>query len=377
MKLYAVLRGFPGLGRVIAGFEVLKYFEGNYNAEIKISTYFQGESYVNSKGYKTSIKICEKDVSSIGIISVSKSGEKIIEDIISFKPDIVLIDGEPILLQNLKISYPELYVISLLNPFDINNPHNPKNSQDFFRHMFSYADLTIVHGLWHEKKPAGFKEYVSMYSIVRNSICEISNNENSNTIVCLLGGGSKSVNCGFISGTVEIGKQVIDVALCNKMYGFKIYTSDFLIKNAILKHISTCNSSAENISVIENITDETVIFSEARLVIARAGRNTISELLTMNIPAIIIPTTANVRGSEQFCNCKIIESGNYPKIKTHYLDSGSEDLKNKMFQLINYDLHNKYNVFVPGNLNALDKIIKTSLDNKTSSNLIKLATNEN
>lgn len=377
MKIYAVLRGFPGLGRVIAGFELLKYFESNYKAEIKISTYFQGETYINSKGYKTSIKVDDKDVSSVGIISVSKSGEKIIEDIISFKPDIVLIDGEPILLHNLKISYPELYVISLLNPFDINNPYNSKNSQDFFIHMFSYADLSIVHGLWHEKKPIGFKEYLSINSIVRDSISEISNTENSNTIVCLLGGGSKSVNSGFTSGTIEIAKQVIDVALINKEYRFKIYTSDFFIKNEILKHISTCNSSSENISVIENITDETVIFSEARLVIARAGRNTISELLTMNTPAIIIPTTANFRGSEQLWNCKIIESGNYPKIKAHYLDLGSKVLNHKMLHLINSYSNNRNSVFMPGNVNALDTILKISLDNQTSGNLIELGINAN
>lgn len=377
MKIYAVLRGFPGLGRVIAGFELLKYFERNYKAEIKISTYFQGETYINTKGYQTSIKVDDKDVSSVGIVSVSKSGEKIIEDIISFKPDIVLIDGEPILLHNLKISYPELYVVSLLNPFDINNPHNPKNSQDFFIHMYSYADLSIVHGLWHEKKPIGFKEYISINSIVRDSISEISNQENSNTIVCLLGGGSKSVNSGFTSGTIEIAKQVIDVALINKEYKFKIYTSDFFIKNEIQKHISICNSSSENISVIENITDETVMFSEARLVIARAGRNTISELLTMNIPAIIIPTTANFRGSEQLWNCKKIESGNYPKIKAHYLDAGSEFLKDKMLQLINSYSTNGKEIFIPGNINALDQIVKISFDIQKSGNPIELGTNAN
>lgn len=356
MKIYAILRGFPGLGRVIAGIELIKYFEQSHNAQIKISTYSQGEAYIKSKGYSTSIKVDEKDISSVGIISVSKSGEKIIEDILSFNPDIVLIDGEPILLHNLKISYPELYIVSLLNPFDINNPHNSKSSQDFFTHMYSNADLSIVHGLWREEKPINFKDFTSINSIVRNSISDISFSRDSKTIVCLLGGGSKSVNSGFTTGTIEIAKQVIDIAHVNKELKFKIYTSDHNIKNEILKYVSSCNSFDENISVIEHITDETKIYSEARLVIARAGRNTISELITMNIPSIIIPTTANFRGSEQISNCKKIESGNYPNIKAHYLECGSDALNNKMRQLINsMFIQNKMN-FIPGNVIASEII---------------------
>lgn len=375
MKIYAILRGFPGLGRVIAGFELLKHFEINYKAEIKISTYFQGENYINSKGCNTSIKIDDKDVSSVGIISVSKSGEKIIEDILLFNPDLVLIDGEPILLHNLKISYPGLYVISLLNPFDINNPHNQKSSQDFFIHMFSFADFSIVHGLWHEKKPVGFNKYISINSIVRDSINEIPKTENSKTIVCLLGGGSKSVNSGFTSGTIEIAKQVIDIAQIIKKINFKIYTSDLYIKTEILRHISICDIRAENISLIDCITDETEIYKKASMVIARAGRNTISELLTMNMPSIIIPTTSNFRGSEQLRNCKKIISDNYTNIKAHYLEEGSNALKLKMLQLIDTSINNN-EVFRPGNKTAFKAIIDT-LNEQTSNKLIELETNAN
>jgi len=376
MKVYAVLRGFPGLGRVIAGFELLRHLENHYKAIIKVSTYFQGDSYINTKGYSSSIKVDEKDVSSVGIISVSNSGEKIIEDIVSFNPDIVIIDGEPILLQNLKISYPNLQIVSLLNPFDINNTHNQKSSQDFFSYMYSYADLSIVHGLWEEKRPINFKNFLSINSIVRDSIPAILPSENSNSIVCLLGGGSKSVNSGFTSGTIEIAKQVIDLAISNEKLDFTVYTSDVIIKNKITNHIKAIEFDIKNLKVVGGITDEMEIYSKARLVIARAGRNTISELLTISMPSIIIPTTANFRGSEQLTNCTKIESFNFPNIKAHNLDSGSYMLNQKMLQLLNTSFAKKNEVFVPGNKKAINALL-AMMNRQSSDNLIELGTNVN
>ena len=376
MKIYAVLRGFPGLGRVIAGIELLKYFEENFNADIKISTYFQGESYIKSKGYNTSVTVDEKDTSSIGIISVSKSGERIIEDIILFNPDFVVIDGEPILLHNLKISYPNLCVVSLLNPFDINNPHNLKSSQDFFRHMYSHANLSIVHGLWREEKPINFKNFISINSIVRNTIPSISVSNLSNSIVCLLGGGSKLINSDFTSGTISIAKQVIDVAAINKDLSFTIYTGDENIKKEILGYISSFKYTIENISIVERICDEKVIYCQAKLVIARAGRNTISELISMNMPSIIIPTTANFRGSEQLSNCKAIERSKYPNIIVHYLKSGTTALNNKMSRLINSSVVTNKGHFKPGNNKAVEIIMNTIINNK-SDYLIEVATEIN
>jgi predicted glycosyltransferase len=376
MKVYAVLRGFPGLGRVIAGFELLKHLENNYDAIVKVSTYFQGDSYINTKGYSSSIEVDEKDISSVGIISVSKSGEKIIEDIVSFNPDIVIIDGEPILLQNLKISYPNLFIVSLLNPFDVNNPHNQKSSQDFFSYMYSYADLSIVHGLWEENKPNNFKNYLSINSIIRDSIHTISLSKNSNSIVCLLGGGSKSVNSGFTSGTIEIAKQVIDLAISNEELDFTIYTSDEIIKNKITNHINAKDIDIKNLKVVGSITDEREIYSKARLVIARAGRNTISELLTLNMPSIIIPTTANFRGSEQLNNCTRIEYFDFPNIKAHYLDSGSGVLNQKMLQLFNASSNKNNKAYKPGNTRAVEAILNM-FDSHTSGKIIEIETNVN
>jgi UDP-N-acetylglucosamine:LPS N-acetylglucosamine transferase len=239
--------------------------------------------------------------------------------------------------------------------------------------MYSYADLSIVHGLWREEKPTDFKGYFSINTIVRNSISTIAISSLSNSIVCLLGGGSKSVNSGFTSGTIEIAKQVIEVAIINKYLNFTIYTSDENVKNEILVYIKSSNSSINNISIVASLTDEKVIFSQAKLVIARAGRNTISELLTMNMPSIIIPTKANYRGSEQLSNCEEIERNKYPFIRAHYLETGSTDLNDKMLQLINSAVFKNKDNFKPGNNSAVEIIMNTIQNNK-SEYLLKLET---
>jgi UDP-N-acetylglucosamine:LPS N-acetylglucosamine transferase len=46
------------------------------------------------------------------------------------------------------------------------------------------------------------------------------------------------------------------------------------------------------------------MYSNAKLVLARAGRNTISELLHLKIPSLLFATSCNIRGSEQSQNLK-------------------------------------------------------------------------
>ena len=49
------------------------------------------------------------------------------------------------------------------------------------------------------------------------------------------------------------------------------------------------------------------IYSNAKLVLARAGRNTISELLHLKIPSLLFATSCNIRGSEQSQNLKSVK----------------------------------------------------------------------
>jgi hypothetical protein len=122
MRVVAILRGFPGLGRVIAGIELLDLLKKNYAAEIHLFTYMQGSSYAQSLGFQVNAPVDYRDLSSIGITPVSRYGESIIECIKTLPADLVIIDGEPLFIELLKLLRLKCKIISLLNPFDIKNP---------------------------------------------------------------------------------------------------------------------------------------------------------------------------------------------------------------------------------------------------------------
>ena len=47
-------------------------------------------------------------------------------------PDVILIDGEPLILQSIKISHPSIKIITLLNPADVNNSQQRQGSHGLF-----------------------------------------------------------------------------------------------------------------------------------------------------------------------------------------------------------------------------------------------------
>ena len=84
MKIAGIFRGFPGLGRVVSGVELVTHFKDNYNAVIRVFSYLQGEKYLKQKGFMTNHSVSEHDFSSIGIIPVSAFGEYIFNQIADF-----------------------------------------------------------------------------------------------------------------------------------------------------------------------------------------------------------------------------------------------------------------------------------------------------
>lgn len=357
MKIFAIFRGFPGLGRVISGIEIIDSFKELFNVNVKLVTYLQGIEYAKIKGYFSEIDVSTSDISSLGIIPVSKSGELIINEIENYKPDLILIDGEPLLVHSIKISYPEIKIISLLNPFDINNPHNQKSSREFFLSMFAQADISIVHGLWAESKPLNFKKFISINSIVRKSISKLKPNLESKNVVCLLGGGSKTINRGFFNSTVDIARQVLIISKCYSSLNFTIQTSDNNVKQKVLESINQDHTSSyPNVKILSDISSEEDIYKDVRLIIARAGRNTISEILVLGMPSIIIPTQENYRGSEQNRNCEFIEEMSFEYVKTHRLNHDILSLKEKFASLLKSNITIDKKI-TTGNIGAIEFIV--------------------
>jgi len=301
MKVVGIFRGFPGLGRVVPGINILQELQKREDVQVKIFSYLQGIDLGLISSYNIETIVRSEDISSIGIIPVSPSGEKIIDEIEKFQPNFVIIDGEPLLVLVIKLRFPSLKVVVLLNPFDIENPKNKISSQLFFINCYSKADVAIVHGLWQIKKPLCFQNsFYSINTIVRNQILEIENANDSKRIVCILGGGTVNSSESFYLSTTTIAEHTILLADCFPELSFEIFCGN----TNIYTYVITKTNSKRNVRVFESIENVNTIYNSAKLIISRAGRNTISELLMLNIPALLFATMCDVRGSEQTENIK-------------------------------------------------------------------------
>ncbi len=295
-KILGIFRGFPGLGRVVAGVSLLETLRDDYDCDVRIISYLQGNKYLKSRGYMNLPEATPMDYCSIGLLPTNKMGVYIHNTIKDFKPDVILIDGEPLILQSIKISHPSIKIITLLNPADVNNPHNDKEAMDYFNALYCLSDLAIVHGLRLVEKDQRYKNLISINTIIRREIIDMKNNP-SNNIYCVLGGGTVNVAQQFENSTLRIGELCLKAASLLPDYTMHIICSSQNISNALKE-----NNYAKNIRLYNDIVSPQQYYSDAGLVITRSGRNTLSELAYLGIPAISFVSGCTYRKVEQSYN---------------------------------------------------------------------------
>jgi len=351
MKIAGIFRGFPGLGRVVSGVELITHFKDHFNADIQVYSYLQGEKYLNQNGFTANHSVSEHDFSSIGIIPVSAYGEYIFNQIADFNPDIVIIDGEPLILHSLRVVYPNLKIVALLNPFDVHNPYNQSSSSLIFNDMYSKANLAIVHGFWKLEKPYKYNEFLSINTIIRKEVLLIKPTFSKNKICCILGGGTVNSKIEFQEKSISIAYKCIQLADVFRDFEIHIFCSNKQIYNEVIK-----NKKQSNTFIHANIEDCNEYYSDSKLIIARAGRNTISEVLYLGIPTIVIPTGCKFRSKEQKTNAEIIETISSNKIININEDI---DINELIIQCkIMLKIENQISpIWVPGNAKAIDMIL--------------------
>lgn len=360
MKIHGIFRGFPGLGRVVSGVELLESMRINFDAEIRAFSYLQGEAYLIQRGYIKQYEVKHSDYSTMGIIPVSNYGEWILRNIERDSPDLIIIDGEPLMIQAIKLCFPSIYVLSLLNPFDVNNPFNERSSQQYFNHLYSLSDEVIVHGLVKAANPGNYKEFSSINTILRKEVLQIVRKSIKNKISFILGGGTVNTDNTFIEGTVSIVKKATLVADSFKGFEIHIYCSSELIFRKVNESIEYRN----NIIIHLEISDPATYFFDSKLIISRGGRNTVSELLYLGIPSIVIATGCGFRINEQKSNIEEVDkiSNNMFYMTTSEIDD-SEFIKTCDFLInrIEGDVISKWN---SGNIEAfkiLERLFKNNL----------------
>jgi UDP-N-acetylglucosamine:LPS N-acetylglucosamine transferase len=234
----------------------------------------------------------------------------------------------------------------LLNPADVDNPSNDKEAMDFFNNLYSLADLAVIHGLRTIIPPSQYCKYISVGTIIRKEIFRIVNHPKKN-IYCLLGGGTVNVGHQFFESTIRIGELCVRVANILPDYKMHIVCSSQNIYDAINE-----NSIPQNVSIYNQVLDSSTYYSDACLIITRSGRNTLSELVYLGIPAISFVSGCSYRKDEQKQNMNCLSNLN---IVPASLEITPDDLKELCLNMIERGLAN--NKFECGNDIALEKIL--------------------
>lgn len=286
------------------------------------------------------------DYCSIGLLPTNVIGTYIHEKIRCFLPDVVIIDGEPLIIQALRISYPKLKIVALLNPADIENEQNDKDAMRYFNAMYSLSDLAIVHGLRSVSKIGSYKKIVSVNTILRKEILKVNTNR-TNNIFCLLGGGTVNVGYSFSESTIQIAKLSMDASEYLKEYKMHIVCSSKNIYDALneFKH-------GKNIILYDKILDIQEYYSKAGLIITRSGRNTLSELAYLGIPALSFLSGCQYRKAEQKQNLEALGVHN---VKPVSLSIQPKELANQIKDMMSAKCHREF--FVPGNQQAIQEIL--------------------
>lgn len=345
-KILGIFRGFPGLGRVVSGVSLLETLRDEYGCKIEIISYLQGNRYLELKGYKNLHEVEPMDYCSIGLLPTNVTGAYINERIRSFLPDIVIIDGEPLIIQALKISYPKLKLVALLNPADIDNKQNDKDAMRYFNAMYSLSDLAIVHGLRSISNMGSYRKLISVNTILRREVLG-TNTNSTNNIFCLLGGGTVNVGYSFSESTIQIAKLCMAASEYLNEYKMHIVCSSKNIYDALNEF-----KYGENIILYDRILDIQEYYSKAGLIITRSGRNTLSELAYLGIPALSFLSGCQYRKTEQKQNLEALGVYN---IKPVSLSIKSRKLAKLIKDTVG--VNRQREVFIPGNHQAIQEIL--------------------
>lgn len=351
-----VFRGFPGLGRVSAGIALLKELQ-QQGFNVAAISYYQGvEALIQQKIpvlFDYSIETC--DITSIGINPITGFATRIIDEIIKRNPDVVIMDGEPLLQSTLADVFPKDRIVSLLNPSDLKNDSLPESTIKFYHKNYLACGNAIVHGIDIDYSTKKENECVIRYipTILRREVIEIKDDEREmKQVVGILGGGSSNSSKRFFDSTVDLGKKLVSIAKKMEDMQFEIFCNDENVKGAIEREGCIPN----NIKIVSSYVSPRIMYKNAGVVVARSGRNVASELLFLNISGILFATDGDYRSKEQEKNIDaMISASNDLFVKTKLSDCDDILIEN-----IRERMNSKYQgiEFEPGNKYAISTILK-------------------
>jgi hypothetical protein len=339
-----ILRGCPGLGRFVGTFEISKILNDSGQYNLFYVTYLEGSSYLKKKGVEH-LEISNRyDLTPLGIQPISLSAEKIFDFIQENKIDALIMDGEPLLAISLKIEFPSIFLIAVLNPSDIVNSKIRPSITKFFNYCYNHTDLKIVHGL--HLVPVIPNQY-SLSTILRREVLDLDTRHENNCISVVFGGGTTNSTPEFYNSSFHFLENILNTAELLPSIRFEIFWPGYNQKyssKVLLNNVELFNSHESPKQIYKN-----------EIIIARAGRNTISEILYLNKKAILFAICGEHRNSEQVKNAAYAARNAQGRIR--FLETYSIEEIIESIHILKHLSHINYN-WEPGN-NQLAELLQT------------------
>ena len=294
-RLLFVLRGTPGLGRVVGSVELARSLEESFHADCFFVTYGNGPAYLETLHAQCAVQIDRQDIMSLGIQPVSASAERILEVVRTLRIDCVVIDGEPLMVLAIKVGLPSVPVVSVMNHSGWCSAQLPPSTTAFFRFCYGASDYRIVHGL--ERLAAQESNMLSTSTIIRREVLALSSVERPNVVSVVFGGGTMCATNAFLESCQAFFRVVLDAARKETSLIFQVFLSGarFPYDEA---------GVPANVVIVENIATASDVY-DCEVVVARAGRNTVSEILYLRKKAVLFSVVGEHRTGEQLKNASL------------------------------------------------------------------------
>lgn len=317
MNVLYVVRGYPGLGRVMGSLALdssLRAINPRPRAS-HFASYLAGLRYLRNTGHSVidlypsgyyqrpnafcSPFGCEADV----IAQVA--GERAI--------DLVVIDGEPLLI-DFVASVLKLPVWVLTHPSDLDNPHSTPAGIELFRLYYSRANRVVAHGLGRlppSRLALGGRAGMALEinTLVRPSIAAAGAARRRGFemppglghVVGVMGGGSENVVPAFAERTKALARLLVTACESSGVERLTVFCA-----NRDLAQSMKGNAPASFVEFVEEPVDNSASLIAADLVVGRSGRNLVSEILTLGVPAIIVPVPSeSYRYGDQIATARL------------------------------------------------------------------------
>jgi len=301
VRILAICRGAPGLGRVAPAYALVQTFRAApTGAEALFATYAAGPAYLTALG---------EDVVDLGlpdglfIDAVAPQALRVLELAEEFAPDLVLIDGEfylPATMRHLGIP-----IAYLANPHDLLG--EPNTFRRVNRLLLNHADAVVISSLTcpTARELPGLvpgTRCLEVPAIVKDLPVVHRPHPGPPRVLVSMGGGSLSADPRFREATDAALATLL--AELDTLVTHRAVASATVVLGADVTLTLTC--APPWLTVTAHPTELTTLYPDHEVLVVRAGRNATAEARYAGIPTVLIPVTADRhRGGEQRHNAEV------------------------------------------------------------------------